>query len=210
MGMFDTIFIKKKLPLTKELKALKIKWDEEPFQTKDLDNLLDTYEITKTGKLRHLWQERVWRDDDSAFLKGYLDVVKEEWKYIDFHGTIGFYTTLSDNEKYHWDFLEEPEQLTWEEIDKIEGNDWWIEFEAYFTKGKLEEIKLVKATKDPIKDRIKNNKEWAEKRAIEAKKITRRIISFMRKFSWYRTTIRSIIKGINNIYSSLTKLLYKL
>ena len=50
MGMFDNITVKKKLPLTKELKALNVKWDEEVFQTKDLDNLLDNYEITKSGK----------------------------------------------------------------------------------------------------------------------------------------------------------------
>jgi hypothetical protein len=40
LGMFDNITVKKKLPLTKELKALDVKWDEEVFQTKDLDNLL--------------------------------------------------------------------------------------------------------------------------------------------------------------------------
>ena len=35
MGMFDTIFVKKKLPLTKELKVLDVNWEEVDFQTKD-------------------------------------------------------------------------------------------------------------------------------------------------------------------------------
>lgn len=211
MGMFDTIFVKKKLPLTKELKALNVKWDEEPFQTKDLENLLDTYEITKAGKLRHLWQQREWRDDDSAFLKGYLDVVKEEWRDVDFHGTVNFYTDHTDNNSYHWDYInDDPEQMTWDDIELIQGHDWWIEFEAYFTKGKLDDIKLIKVTKTPISERIKNNKLWAEKRAIENKKLSRRIVSFLRKFSWYRKTIHNTIKLVNKINGALTKILYRL
>ena len=211
MGMFDTIYVKKKLPLTKELKALNIKWSEIDFQTKDLENLLDTYEITKSDKLRHLWQERVWKDDDSAFLKGYLDVVKEEWRDVDFHGTINFYTNYTDNTDYHWNFVkDDPEQISWEEINQIQGHDWWIEFEAYFTHGFLDNIKLIKVSKDPISERIKNNKIWAEKRAVENKKLSRKIVSFLRKFSLYRSLIRYTIRGVNNLHNALTKVLYKL
>jgi hypothetical protein len=43
MGMFDSLTVKKKLPLTKELKALNVNWSEEVFQTKDLENVLDHY-----------------------------------------------------------------------------------------------------------------------------------------------------------------------
>jgi hypothetical protein len=211
MGMFDTIFIKKKLPLTKKLKALKIDWAKEPFQTKDLENLLDTYEITRSGELRHLWQERVWKDDDSAFLKGYLDVVKEEWRKVDFHGTINFYTDHTDNNSYHWDYInDDPEQMSWDDIEIIHGHDWWIEFEAYFTHGFLDDIKLIKVTKEPISKRIKNNKLWAEKRAAENKKLSRRIVNFLRQFGWYRTLIRYTIRGVNASYNALTKVLYKL
>ena len=209
--MFDTIYVKKKLPLTKELKALDVNWEELDFQTKDLENALDHYEITKAGKLRHLWQEREWKDDDSAFFKGYFDVVKEEWRDVDFHGTINFYTTHTDNDKYNWDFMDDdPEQMTWDDIELIQGYDWWFEFEAYFTKGKLDDIKVIKVTKDPISDRIANNKIWAEKRALENKKLLRRIVSFLRKFSWYRALIRYTIKGVSVSHNTLTKVLYKL
>jgi hypothetical protein len=211
MGMFDHIYIKKKLPLTKELKALDVNWEELDFQTKDLENALDTYEITKSGKLRHLWQEREWRDDDSAFLKGYFEVIKEEWRDVDFHGTINFYTTHTDNNDYHWDWIsDDPEQMSWDDIELIQGYDWWFEFEAYFTKGKLDEIKLIKTTKDPIRERIKNNKLWSEKRAIENKKLHRKFINFMRQFSWYRTAVRYTLKLVNNAYSFLTKILYRM
>jgi hypothetical protein len=211
MGLFDTIFIKKKLPLTKELKELNINWEELDFQTKDLENLLDTYEITKSGKLRHLWQETVWKDDDSAFLKGYMEVVNEEWRDVDFHGTINFYTSHCDNNSYNWNFMgDDPDQMTWRDIESIVGYDWWFEFEAYFTKGKLDEIKLIKVTKDPIRERIKGNKFWAEKRAAENKKIHKRIISFLRKFNWYKTLIRYTIRFVNWLHSKLTYALYRM
>jgi len=210
MGMFDTLFVKKKLLLTKELKALDINWEEIDFQTKDLENLLDTYEITKAGKLRHLWQEREWKDDDSAFLKGYLEVVNEEWREVPFHGTINFYTSYCTNVTKHWDYLEDEDQLSFDDIELIEGDDWWFEFEAIFTKGKLQEIRVIKADKTPVKERIYNNKVWAQKRAEENKKISRRIVSFLRKFKIYRSLIRSTIKLSNLTHSKLSSILYKL
>lgn len=210
MGMFDTIFVKKKLPLTKELKALNVNWEEVDFQTKDLENLLDTYEITKAGKLRHLWQRREWKDDDDAFLKGYFEVVEEEWREVPFHGTINFYATHCTNDTKHWDYFDDADQLTFDDIELIHGDDWWIEFEAIFTKGKLQEIRLIKADKTPVKERIFNNKVWAMKRAEEAKKLSRRIVSLLRKFSWYRVSIRYTIRFVNWLHSKLTSALYRM
>lgn len=208
--MFDTIFVKKKLPLTKELKALNVKWEEEGFQTKDLDNLLDTYEITKSGKLRHLWQRREWKDDDSAFLKGYYDVVEEEWRELNHHGTITFYTSHCTNIAKHWDVLGDEDQLSFDDIELIVGDDWWIEFEATFTKGRLEDIRLIKAEKTPVKERIYNNKVWAVKRAEENKKLGRRIVNFLRQSKVYRELVRYILRFENWLHSKITKTLYKL
>lgn len=210
MGMFDNLFVKKKLPLTKELKALDVKWEELDFQTKDLENLLDTYEITKSGKLKHLWQRRARESASSSFLGGYYDVVEEEWRDVDFHGTINFYTSHCTNETKHWDFYDEEEQLTFDDIELIHGDDWWIEFEAIFTKGKLDKIRLIKAEKTPVKERIYNNKVWAMKRAEESKKLSRRIVNFLRKFSWYRTLIRYTIRLVNWLHSKLTYALYRM
>jgi hypothetical protein len=210
MGMFDNLFVKKKLPLTKELKSLNVKWEEIDFQTKDLENALDTYEITKSGKLRHLWQEREWKDDDDSFLKGYFEVVKEEWRDVDFHGTINFYTSHCTNDTKHWDYFDDVDQLSFDDIELIPGDDWWFEFEATFTKGKLDNIRLIKAEKTPVKERIYNNKVWAMKRAEEAKKLGRRIVSFLRKFNWYRVSIRYTIRSVNWLYSKLTYALYRL
>ena len=210
MGMFDTLFVKKKLPLTKELKALNVNWEEVDFQTKDLENLLDTYEITKAGKLRHLWQRREWKDDDSAFLKGYFEVVEEEWRDVLFHGTINFYATHCTNDTKHWDYFDDEDQLTFDDIELIHGDDWWFEFEAIFTKGKLQEIRLIKADKTPVKERIHNNKVWAMKRAEENKRFGRRVVNFLRKFNLYKKAIRSITRLENFLHSKITKTLYRL
>ena len=49
--MFDQLICKKELPLNEELKSLDVKWNEVIFQTKDLDNCLCDYIITKDGEL---------------------------------------------------------------------------------------------------------------------------------------------------------------
>ena len=51
MGMFSYIKCKKELPLTDELKNLSVKWGEVQYQTKDLDNCLETYIISEDGEL---------------------------------------------------------------------------------------------------------------------------------------------------------------
>lgn len=210
MGMFDNIIVKKKLPLTKELKALDVKWDKEVFQTKDLDNCLDNYEITKSGKLKHLWQQREWKEADDGLFGGHLNVVNEEWRDVDFHGTISFYTNHCTNDTKHWELLDDEDQLTFEDIELIAGDDWWFEFEAIYTKGKLDEIRLIKAEKTPVKERIYNNKTWAMKRAEENKKPSRRVVSFLRKFSWYRISVRYILRFVNWLHSKLTYALYRM
>ncbi len=49
--MFDSIRIKKELPLPEELKPLNIDWTEQEFQTKDLENCLLNYWISENGEL---------------------------------------------------------------------------------------------------------------------------------------------------------------
>ena len=51
MGMFSYIKCNKELPLNEELKNLSVKWNEIEFQTKDLDNCLETYIISDDGSL---------------------------------------------------------------------------------------------------------------------------------------------------------------
>jgi hypothetical protein len=101
-------------------------YDQE-FQTKDLENLLDLYYLNEDGVL--YWRKRKyeWKDDDSAYLKGYMDVVEEEVVPTDFHGILNFYFY----ETVHED----------ESSDK--AKDVTIDYLAKFTNGKLENIEVL-------------------------------------------------------------------
>ena len=97
---------------------------ETVFQTKDLDNALDTYFITEEGRLMHNQvtyeltpeEERPWKNDPElmdhplADLVGMLRPVKSEIVDTDYHGYLKIYTSI-DNE--------------------------WIEFVIKFTDGKV-------------------------------------------------------------------------
>ena len=206
MGMFDTIYVKKALPLNKELKAIKdFKWDEFDFQTKDLENLLSTYEITKAGKLRYLEVEREWVDDEGSFLKGYMKEVSSKWVDTKHTGKIRFYHNFSTNKSNHNIFSNVLEDDT-----DLEGFDWWVEFEAEFVKGKLTEILLIKAEKTPAKLRILQNIEWAKDLKKKEASIYRRTIRFLRKSKTYRKTINGLINLVNKVSSKITWVLYRL
>jgi hypothetical protein len=94
-----------------------------------------------------------------------------------------------------------------------------VEFIGYDDEGNIKApffskrhipIKLIKADKTPVKERIYNNKLWAVKRAEENKRLGRRIVNFLRKFSWYRVSIRYTIRFVNWLHSKLTYALYRM
>lgn len=135
MGMFDTIIVKRKLPLTKEIKKAfpTTDWSTEGFQTKDLDNTLTIFTIKGSG----LYYDQVEGDYVRVISEAEEKKKKKQGKWCwpfefketsrktvkhNFHGTVNF---------YHY-------------IDDAKGNTWDIEFDATFNKGKLEEIELVK------------------------------------------------------------------
>jgi len=204
--MFDTILVKKALPLNKELKALKdFEWDKADFQTKDLENLMSTYEITKTGKLRYLKVTREWVDDEGAFLKGYMKEISSEWVDTKHTGKVRFYHNFSTNKSNRNIFSDILENET-----DLEGYDWWVEFEAEFVKGELTEIKLTKAEKEPAKIRILRNIEWAKELKKKEASVYRRIIKFLRKFKAYRATIKFLLKANTAISNKISWALYRL
>jgi hypothetical protein len=206
MGMFDYLIVKKVLPLNKELKALKdIKWEECDFQTKDLENSLSTYEITKTGKLRYQEVEREWVDDEGAFLKGHMKEVSSKWVDTKHTGKVRFYHNFSTNKSNVNIFSDVIKDDT-----DLDGYDWWVEFEAEFVKGKLTEITLTEAKKEPAKIRILQNIEWAKDLKKKESTLHRRIIKFLRKSKTYRKLISSLLKLSTYLHSKVTWVLYRL
>jgi len=144
--MFDEIVVKKKLPLTKELKSLNVKWDEIKFQTKDLDNCLCNYEITKNGELLENVVEKeytYYTEEERKNLRSWSfikdeKIIKEYNKKVEYHGVIRFYELFDLNEE----------------------EDIWIEFDAYFVYGKLDKIELAK-TERQQSQKIKMD-EWRQ------------------------------------------------
>lgn len=127
MGMFDSIHFNYPLPLPLEVVDVLPDPYNLEFQTKDLENLLDDYYLNEDGVL--YWRKRKyeWKDDDSAFLKGYMDVVSEEIVPSDFHGIINFYC---------YETVEEDKENN-------KAKDVSIDYIAKFTNGKLENIEIL-------------------------------------------------------------------
>jgi hypothetical protein len=126
MGMFDYISVTDKLPTNAEIDASGINLYNEPFQTKDFDNIMAHYYIQRGKLFVQKYRETEWIDDVDSFVGGYIDrkgPYHEEIK--DYHGKINFYHI----------------------IDK-DGYDHWVEYDAYFTHGNVEKIELVKYKKD--------------------------------------------------------------
>ena len=135
MGMFSYIKCKKELPLTEEVKNLSEKWGEVEFQTKDLDNCLESYIISEDGDLLEEvveYEYTYYTEEEQKKQKhrpwGVIKdqkIVKQETKMVDFHGKITFYETFDLNDK-----------------DSV-----WLDFNAYFVYGKLDKLELAKVEK---------------------------------------------------------------
>jgi hypothetical protein len=155
MGLFDTLYIKRKLPLTKEIKRAfpDTDWSQEDFQTKDLDNTMTTYTIRGTG----LYWDKVDGEMVRTMTEEEEKEVRKEkrwvWPYkfvesdrktekVTHHGVINFYQYKDDKD----------------------NNTWGIEFDALFDNGKLKSIKLTKAEIiSTAEENAAREKEWQDR-----------------------------------------------
>ncbi len=182
--MFDSLHVKKDLPLNEELKALPIKWEELEFQTKDLENCLLHYTISEDGRLlEHIveqeyihYTEEEKKSKDRRPWDLYKDIIiKNEYdKEVNHHGVIVFYTS----------------------VEITDTEDAWVEFKAFFVYGKLDKIELLQYEKQPSKSIY--NKEWEEKRKLEAKKL------------WNRTKKALYCIGWRWFWNKMSRYCYKL
>lgn len=177
--MFDNIICKAPLPLPEDAVNLSKNWQEEPFQTKDLDNSLANYYITEEGSLLEEIVEREYipySEEELAELKKdknknkrlllftHKDVIiKNKYtKPVAHHGVINFYHMLPFSEE----------------------EDYWLGFNAYFIYGKLDKIELAESEKH--KSSRLYNMEWDRKRELEAKLLWNRAKIFLNRFGWRR------------------------
>jgi hypothetical protein len=140
MGMFDSIRCDYPLPLPLEVIDIMPDVYDNEFQTKDFDNTLELYILNEDGDLLYRKRQYHWVDDDSAFLKGYMDVTKEEIVPYDFHGVVNFYCyeTVRD-----------------EEANK-KATDISIDYLAKFTNGRLENIEILSYEINDATERLDN------------------------------------------------------
>lgn len=135
MGMFDTVKVAPGL--------LPIECPCKDFQTKDMENMLDLYEIRADGTL---WREPLfidprWSEDNGMSYEEILADIEanplpkvDRWEQLtDYHGRFLFYDWVDTK---------------WGERGNILESDEYI-FEATFTHGKLEDIRLISVTHYP-------------------------------------------------------------
>jgi hypothetical protein len=182
MGMFDTIYIHKELPFNKKQKEIfsHIDWNDQPFQTKDLDNSLAVYTLKKNGKL---YTTRI--EGDHVRIMTEAEEKKERkknrwvWPYefketsrkeiiVKHTGNICFYDMLVDKN----------------------GNEWWVDFEAKIVDGSLKgKFQIIKCEINRTKQEIDEDEaHWKKLAEDHNKKISTKIRKFLNRITfshWY-------------------------
>jgi hypothetical protein len=188
IGMFDSIQCNYPLPLPLEIvDHLPNIYDLE-FQTKDFDNLLDEYILNEDGTLSLIKKQYQWKDDDNAFLKGYMDIVSEEIVSSSFHGVVNFYC---------YETVEE-------DLEKNKAKDITIDYLAKFTDGKIDFIEVLSYEIIDTTVRTIELKNLIKKREEEAKRWYNKYIFNTKFWRFFKWTI--IIAPINLIKKVCDKL----
>lgn len=181
MGMFNNLYSDYPLPF--DFGA------EDPktidFQTKDFDCLMDNYKITSDGKLIKEYsewenvppEERKYPPGDINHFIGSLRKINIYWGEIQYHGVINFYTYREKGENF----------------------SEWIEFDAIFSHGKLEEIELKNHYLDDTTEQNNRLKELFAKEEYRRSKWYLRVYDKINSKLW-RIKNRLKNKIVNCIY----------
>ena len=188
MGMFDDIVCKYPLPLPEDTKGFR----PYGFQTKDLDNALDCYEIREDGTL---WLRECEREYTDGNPKGKtwsekIGSVKETkvwWTHVKTTRTIRMYEYNNRNDGPY---------------------DYWVEFEIEFVDGVLTKINLVKFEATDNTKRKENDRRFIEE--LKRRKEFESTLFYKLIGKPFNKTIWFIVRLLNNIGSFLTDIGYKL
>ena len=156
--MFDTITCKYPLPRPDNPMELKdFNFNNTSFQTKDLENSLDDYEIREDGSLwiRRTESEYLEGDKKAKSLMGrfgHMKLIKEWWEPTKFTGVIEFYNSIGFDCEFDRDSCE---------------NDYWVEYISTFVDGQITTVGLLKFQGTNNAERKKRQAEWKEKTRLE-------------------------------------------
>ena len=181
--MFDTVICKYPLPMPSDPKGYS---GSEDFQTKHLDCGLDTYEIAANGQLSVHKREGKYIEGDKE-AKGLFD-------------KIGRYEITKTWVEPVYDTLT-MEMYDYEQSDKSEY-DYFIQYEAVFIDGIVDEIKLIGFEATDNAERKKKDEEF-DKKLKEWYEFTK-----TRKYKYfvgpYNKSIKFIFRKISKILSFLS------
>lgn len=167
MGMFDTIIVKNAkdvLPISDEMRKLPPESLDkllESFQTKDLDSVLDTYQIDN-GRLYH--DECLWQAGTTS-AQGKREPIPSDWT-----GVMSFYTYLDD-------------------AGTEVAQNAWLEYSAKFYSGELQSVILKEfRLRETDPETIAAQEKWATELAnsetrLKAKWYNRYIPKKIRAFA---------------------------
>lgn len=141
MGMYDDIVCKYHLPLPEDTKG----FHPCGFQTKDLENALDCYEIREDGTLwlRECEREYIDGDPKGKTWSEKIGLVKETkvwWTPVKLTKSINMYTYQHGEDQY----------------------DYWVEFVILFMDGVIQKIELKKFNATDNTKRKENNRKHIE------------------------------------------------
>lgn len=127
MGMFDYLRCLYSLPVEGANARL--------YQTKDLEDMMDLYEIREDGTLWHELYDVEDHSDPTATglwrIAGMMTRVNKRWEQVPLTGEVQFYVSL-----------------------RQEQPCGWIEWSAYFVGGRLKELHLLRHELPPSVDAV--------------------------------------------------------
>jgi hypothetical protein len=202
MGMFDTLIIKKEIPFTTKQKMLfpDVNWKEEGFQTKDLENVMDTYILKEDGKLYH---EKV----DGELIR---KMSEEEEKKLKRKGNFCWPYEYKVKSRKVLFCKKTVTIFACHLLKDTKGNEWWLDLELVIVNGilknkiKIKELKINR-TKKQIKDseeRFKKIEEEHNKKFhVKFQKLMNRVT-----FNYWRRSWRNITRVIEFVKNKLESL----
>lgn len=187
MGMYDDIVCKYHLPLPEDTKG----FHPCGFQTKDLDNALDCYEIREDGTLWLRECEREYTEGNpngKTFSEKY-GIVKETkvwWTHVKLTKSIDIYTYQHGEGAY----------------------DYWVVFSIQFVDGVINKINLVKFDAKDNAKRKEDDKQHIEELKQRMKFESTLFYKFFCKP--YNKTIRFVTRQLSKFATLLLSVCYKI
>ena len=187
MGMYDDIVCKYPLPLPEDTKG----FHPCGFQTKDLENALDCYEIREDGTLWLRECEREYTDGDpkGKTWSEKIGIVKETkvwWTPVKITKSINMYTYQHGEGQY----------------------DYWVEFVILFMDGVIQKIELQKFEATDNSERKESYKQHIEK--IKQRSKFESTIFYKLFGKPFNKTMWVIVLGLYKLGSFITELARKI